>query len=263
MGEIIASRQFEPIYIWLDTAFILVFMCLLLVRKRYTTVLVGTLAGILYFIVDYGIFNLLCHSRSISEGHSLFWVLIWMSFSYGFTNFTWIWLWISRDKHLFEWSLLILTWWFCCPILARTFGSGENLITIQRTTGEYHGYMALLLFIGYFLLILWNVFQEDKKRKVRIPWLLAIGVLVQFSWEAALLLGGIRSTGFACLADKMGPLIINSLLETNLGMPYIYLIYLAVSGRYTEDFKKREKKLTPVERLVEQNSAVCKPGRRA
>ena len=31
-----------------------------------------------------------------------------MSVSYGFTNFAWIWLWISKDKNLFEWSFLIL-----------------------------------------------------------------------------------------------------------------------------------------------------------
>lgn len=33
-------------------------------------------------------------------------MLLWMSMSYGFTNFTWIWLWLSKDKHLLEWSLL-------------------------------------------------------------------------------------------------------------------------------------------------------------
>lgn len=62
-----------------------------------------------------------------------------MSVSYGFTNFTWIWLWISRDSHLFEWSLLILSWWFCCPLLTQTFAGDAPLITIQRTTGAYHG----------------------------------------------------------------------------------------------------------------------------
>lgn len=60
--------------------------------------------------VDYGIFHLVCHSRGISDGYSLFWVLLWMSMSYGFTNFAWIWLWLSKDKNLFEWSLLILLW---------------------------------------------------------------------------------------------------------------------------------------------------------
>ena len=87
MTEIIARRQFAPLYIWLDIAFLCVFLALLLMKKKYMTLLVGLVMGLVYMLVDYGIFHLVCHSRSISEGHSLFWVLLWMSMSYGFTNF--------------------------------------------------------------------------------------------------------------------------------------------------------------------------------
>ena len=121
MTEIIARRQFAPLYIWLDIAFLCVFLFLLLYKKKYMTVLVGLGMGVVYMLVDYGVFHLICHSRSISDGHSLFWVLLWMSMSYGFTNFTWIWLCLSKDEHLLEWSLLILSWWFCCPLLTQTF----------------------------------------------------------------------------------------------------------------------------------------------
>ena len=102
MTEIIARREFSPLYIWLDIAFLLLFAALLIWKKKYMTILVGALAGILYMIVDFGIFHLVCHSRSISDGHSLFWVLLWMSVSYGFTNFAWIWLWLSKDERPFE-----------------------------------------------------------------------------------------------------------------------------------------------------------------
>lgn len=66
MTEIIARRQFDPMYIWLDTAFLIVLAILLLRQKKYMTVLVGFAAGILYMLVDYGIFHLVCHSRTIS-----------------------------------------------------------------------------------------------------------------------------------------------------------------------------------------------------
>lgn len=99
-GELIARRQFAPLYIWLDIAFLLFLMGLLLWKRRYTTVLVGLAAGVLYFAVDFGIFHLALHSRTISPNASLFWVLLWMSMSYGFTNFVWIWLWLRRDPDL-------------------------------------------------------------------------------------------------------------------------------------------------------------------
>ncbi len=250
--ETIALRSFQPLYIWLDIAFLLVFAGILIWKKKYMTVLVGFLAGILYMIVDYGIFHLLCHSRSITGG-SLFWVLLWMSMSYGFTNFAWIWLWIQKDENLLEWSLLILLWWFCCPLLTQTFGGSAAPIVIQRTTGAYHGYMAALLFIGYLFIIIWNLKHKEKNEKMPLLWLLAIGILVQFGWEAGLLIGGVRSAGFG-FAEKLRPLIINSLLETNLGMPYIYLIYLCYSSRFTETLRRRETPVGFMEALRENSS---------
>lgn len=89
---------------------------------------------------------------------------------------------------------------------------------------------------------------------MNIPWLLACGILVQFGWEAGLLIGGIRSAGFATLADKLRPLIVNSLLETNLGMPYIYLIFLAYTRRFTEQMKRRRTPITLTERIRENNA---------
>lgn len=72
MGEIIARRQFAPLYIWLDIIFLLIFMGLLLYKKKFTTVVVGLIFGLVYMAVDYGIFHLLCHARSIENGYSLF-----------------------------------------------------------------------------------------------------------------------------------------------------------------------------------------------
>ena len=255
MTEIIARRAFSPLYIVFDIAFLVIFAGLLLWKKKYMTVLVGFLAGLLYMIVDFGIFHLVCHSRSITEGYSLFWMLLWMSMSYGFTNFTWIWLWLSKDKHLFTWSFLILLWWFVCPLLAGTFTPADMApIVIQRTTGAYHGYMALILFVGYLAVIVYNLWQKEREKRVNIPWLLAIGVLVQFGWEAGLLLGGIRSAGFATLGEKLRPLIVNSLLETNLGMPYIYLIFIAYTSRMTEQMRHRDEKLSLIDRIRENNA---------
>ena len=251
--ETIALRQFDPLYILFDCLFLLLLAGLLFWKKKYSALIVGGLAGILYMLVDYGVFHLLCGARSISDGHSLFLVLLWMSVSYGFTNFVWIWLWVSKDEHLLEWSMLILLWWFCCPLLTQTFGGFWDPIVIQRTTGSYHGYMALLLFAGYLFLLIWNMGHHKAKDKMPLLWLLAIGILVQLGWEAGLLLGGVRSAGFE-FSQALHTLLVNSLLETNLGMPYLYLIFLWYSARWTHDLKPRTPKLSFLEALRENNS---------
>ncbi len=217
------------------------------------TVIVGLISGVVYMAVDYGIFHLLTHSRTISDGCSMLWVLLWMSVNYGFTNFAWIWLWISRDKYLLEWSTLILCWWFCCPMLAQAVGAGQEPIVIQRTTGAYYGYMALILLTGYLAAIIYNLFQKNPRRRVNIPWILAIGILVQFGWEAGLLIGGIRSAGFT-LEEKISPLIFNFLLETNLGMPTTYFTFVKITSKFTEQLKKREHPISFTERIDENNA---------
>lgn len=228
-AEVIPARTLNSLYIWLDIAFLLFFLGLLLWQKRILTLLFALFGGILYFAVDYGIFYRLLGTRVV-ENADPFCFLLWLSMSYGITNFAWIWLWIRKDEHLLEWSLLILSWWIACPLLSQNFGGGFETIRIYRGTGSYHGVMAGLLFVGYAILCIWN-FRAPKEKRIQIWWLLIIGVLVQFGWEFSLLITGIRDAGVM-------PLIVNSLIETNLGLPYIYLIWRAVSRRWQEDGKR-------------------------
>lgn len=83
--------------------------------------------------------------------------------------------------------------------------------------------------------------------------LMAIGILVQLGWEAGLLLGGIRSAGFASLAEKLRTLAVSSLLETNLGMPYVYALFILYTSRFTKTLRPRQQRLSFAERIRENN----------
>lgn len=252
---IIAQRVFNTLYIYTDIVFLVALLALLAVRKKYCTVLFGLFGGVLYMIVDYGIFHLALGTRSI-EGGNLFAVLLWMSMSYGITNFVFIWLWMARDKNALEYTLLILVWWIAAPMIAATFGSGMPQIKIQRTTGEYHGYMGLILFAGYAAAIVYNLFQNDKSKRFPLVRLFIIGVTAQLGWEFSLLIGGIRSAEIVDWASKLQTLVVNSLLETNLGAVPIYCIYALVSGAFSEDLKRRTPRVLFTDRLKELNE--CK-----
>ena len=224
--EVVPSRSLNGLYIVLDILFLLFLAAVLLYTKRRQAFLAGLAGGVLYFLVDYGIFYQLLGTRTVT-GADPFWFLLWLSMSYGFTNFVWIWVWLDREKRLFEWSLLIVSGWMAEALAAQNFGGPFGEIAISRGTGSYHGVMALILFVGYAILILHNLRTPEPEKRINIPWLLAIGILVQFSWEAVLLITGIRAQGF-------GPLIADSLIETNLGMPYLYFIHRAATRRYDE-----------------------------
>lgn len=226
--EILPSRQLNGLYIALDIAFLLLFAAALFWKKRWQTLLWGLAGGFLYFAVDYGIFYHLLGTRSVSGADpALF--LFWLSMSYGLTNFAWIWLALSRDEHLMEWTVMIMTAWLGNAWISQTFG-GAPTIAISRGTAAYHGFMGAMLLFGYMLLVLHNLGCAPERR-YPILRILLIGVSVQFGWEFALLVTGIRPAG-------LGVLIVNSLLETNMGLPYIYLIFRAVRSRLDEQLRR-------------------------
>ncbi len=233
LAEVVAARTMNELYILLDLVFLRVLLGVLLYTKRYQAAIVGGLGGLLYFLVDYGVFYLALGTRTV-EGADPFWFLLWLSMSYGFTNFVWIWVWLDRDGHALEWSLLIVSGWICTALLSQNFGGGFAQISISRGTHQYHGVMALLLFIGYGLLCLQNIRCPDKKQRAPLGWILAIGILVQFGWEFVLSVTGIRN-------PSLQTLLVNSLLETNMGLPYLYWIHRAVGRRYNERLRPPEK----------------------
>lgn len=218
------ARTLNSLYIVLDIAWLLIYAGLLLYFRKRTAVMVGLVMGLVYFLVDYGIFNLLLGTRRI-EGADPFWFLLWLSMSYGFTNFAWIWLLLDRDGHAVEWSLLPVLGWVTLGQLSQSFGAGFTQISISRGTGSYHGAMALILLAGYLLMIYNNL---KGREKVNILWLMAIGIGVQFAWEASLLISGIRPAMWQ-------PIVVNSLIETNLGIPYTYYIHRYVSARWKRE----------------------------
>jgi len=217
-------RELNQLYIFLDIGFLIFIGILLLRMKRQKAFIFGIAGALLYFIVDYGFFYMILGTREV-VGANTFFFLLWLSTSYGFTNFVWIWLFLNRDKRIIEWSLLIVIGWFAVALIAQSFGSEFPMIRISRGTSSYHGIMAIILLVGYAYIIIRNLRSEDEER-IPILRLLFIGIIVQFSWEAVLLISGIRPQGW-------NPLIINSLLETNLGMPYLFFIHKALSKRKT------------------------------
>jgi hypothetical protein len=86
-----------------------------------------------------------------------------------------------------------------------------------------------------------NIVNKDESKKIPIVRLFIIGFIAQFLWEFLLLVFGIRSQTYdSDLTRSISTLLQDSLVETNLGMPYIYFIHKAVTSRWDDDLKKKE-----------------------
>ena len=233
LTQITPTRNLNLLYIILDSIFLVILLGLLVYKKRYLTTLFGLFGGIIYTIVDFCGFYLLAHSRviyingEIASTLNTFWILLWMSMSYGFTNFVFIWLCLSKDKYLKLWLVMIIMWWLITPSISKL--GGETTIQTMRTTNEYHAYMGIVLIISYLALIILMLIK--KKQFVNILILNLIGISVQFGWEFSLLVNGIRPLNELSIQT----LLVNSLMETNLGMPLILLIFYYVHKYLNED----------------------------
>jgi hypothetical protein len=217
--EYTVARTFSSLYIGLDIAWLLIYAGILLWFRKRIAVVVGLVMGVVYFAIDYGIYYQVLGTRHI-EGADPFWFLVWFSMSYGLTNFAWIWLLLDRDRHIVEWSLLPILGWVTVAQLSSNYGAGFSQISVSRGVG-YHGAMAAIMLVGYLYLILSKL---RGKEQVNLLWLLAIGFGVQFAWESALLISGIRP-------PLLLPIVVNSLIETNSGIPIAYLVHKAVTRR--------------------------------
>lgn len=91
--------------------------------------------------------------------------------------------------------------------------------------------MAALLIVGYLLLITYKLFKKDKRNLFSLLTLNLIGIAVQACWEIALLLNGIRPISELSIRT----VIANSLIETNMGLLYMWLIYHFVSQKWNDD----------------------------
>ncbi len=254
LTEITPTRNLNVLYIILDSVFIVVFLALLIWQKRYQTALFALFGGVLYLVVDFGGFYLLSHTRTVyidgevAGAGGTFLVLLWMSLSYGITNFAFIWTLISRDKYAKYWVFLIIMWWLICPSISEL--GGDATITTVRTTGAYHGWMGVAMVLSYLILII--VLMKKQQPFVDVVKLFLIGFFVQFGWEFALLINGIRPM----TALSIQTLLVNSCLETNLGMPLIYLIFYLVRKRRGEDMKKVSKNKSEIVQTAEEEQAV-------
>ena len=239
MNDVIPTRTFNLAYLIADSIFVIGFVIFLFVSKRRVTLIWSLFGGVIYWVVDFIYFYLISHSRTIyisgelaNSGITCL-VLVWMSLSYGITNFAFIWLCLNKDKHLPYWIGSIILWWLIAPL----FLNIESIeIKTMRTTSAYHWPMLIILVVGYIIFILWDQIKNKSKWKT-LPLFIklnVIGISVQLLWEAALFIGGIRPHNELSYQTLM----VDSLIETNLGMPYIFFINLWIYKHFKEDIKR-------------------------
>ncbi|MFX1343792.1 MAG: hypothetical protein ACFFAI_01705 [Promethearchaeota archaeon] len=206
-------RIFDFDYLIFDLVLFLIFISVLIVQKKKIPFIVGLLCGLLFLIID-GIIWWNTGIREINPPNMKIAVDFMMDFSYGLLAFSWVMIMFERKnlKEIILWTAFLYGGWLIIASLSQVLPLNDTEIITIRHMKHLRIVEISTVIIGYSLLV---ILRYDYKKIFFIFW---VGTMLSFMMESYLLFTGIRPSGFDLL-------LYDSLILTNQGIPYLYIIF--------------------------------------
>jgi hypothetical protein len=209
------TRNFEFDYILFDALFLLIYIVLLVQRKKTVPLKAGLAFGVVMYVIDGIIWN----ATGVREYRlSAPWVKhptdFMMDVSYGIVAFSWIWIAFERksSQDVALWTLVLFTGWLLVPTFSFSIHLNDDPITTIRHMHSQVWLQILAVIAGYVLLI---ALRYDWKT---ILYVFGIGCLLSFMMEFSLFISGIRPPSIPVL-------LYDTLILMNQGVPYVLVIW--------------------------------------
>jgi hypothetical protein len=214
-------RTFNASYIILDLVFVLAFLLILLLRRKWIPLAAFFIGGLFVnFFVDWGIWYhtgireiylpaSFLSNISLSIKTVLF--MLWLSLSYG-VEYAYVFLMFEKKSNKYFWTAIVFIGWILIGFLSQYLPLNNDNIQVIRHMSDLRYLRIILVIAGYSLLF---IFKYDYKK---IGYLFFVGFIIHFMMEFSLLINNIRP-------GSMWILIENSLVEFNMGIPFFYLLY--------------------------------------
>jgi hypothetical protein len=205
-------RNFGVDYIYFDLIFLLLFIFLLIKGKEKIALVAIFVGGLINFFIDWGIwYNLTGIREIVLPNINAVLFFLWFSISYGL-EYAWVFLMFKKRPNILKWTIVLFVGWILVGLLSQIFPINDAIITTIRHMGSLRVWRVVIVVAGYSLLF---ILRYNWKK---IGYLFLIGFAVHFMMEFSLLITGIRPGSFLILLE-------NSLIEFNMGVPILYLIY--------------------------------------
>ena len=209
------TRNFGFDYILFDALFLVVYIVLLVQRKKTAPLKAGLAFGVVMYVIDGIIWNAI----GVREYRlSAPWVKhptdFMMDISYGIVAFSWVWIAFERksSQDIALWTLVLFTGWLLVPAFSISVHLNDDPITTIRHMQSQVWLQILAVIAGYVLLI---ALRYDWKT---ILYVFGIGCLLSFMMEFSLFISGVRPPSIPVL-------LYDTLILTNQGVPYVFVIW--------------------------------------
>ena len=222
------TRIFSFDFIYLDLAFCLVWMIILVLKNKNRSLTFGLAGAVIVFFFDDVMWFHLKGTRHIQAPINPDLFLLYFSFTYGMIEFSYVTLMFAakNKREMAFWTILLYAGWFLSAFLSQWMPIDERIVNVSRDMSSSRITQIIMVVFGYTLLIVlrnkWEALSQIKYRK--ILYLFAVGFVVHFGMEISLALSGIRP-----YTGNLDVLAFNSLFEFNSGIPYIFIAWTYIN----------------------------------
>jgi hypothetical protein len=133
----------------------------------------------------------------------------------------------EKDSNKIFWTALLFGGWLTIALLSQFLPINDEIINPVRRMSSSRLMQIIIVVIGYIILF---IMRYDIKK---ILYLFLVGCGIHFMMEFSLWVSGIRPTG-------LDTLLINTLIEFNMGIPILYIFWDKVLNRKAKPLTEKE-----------------------
>lgn len=225
MAVSVVTRTIGMDFIYFDIAFLIIWIYFLIKKKYWLPILWGFCGWLIYIFVDYILWYRITHTRHYSGPLDPLIFFLWFCFSPGFVQFSYVFLMFEKRnrKDLLLFTFVFYLGWILVSCGSQLIPLDDRLIEVSRDMNIANQRFNEIIMVMINLAIALLLFLKKKLRLEDVIYIFFIGLLVEFSLELSLSLSGIRQAqGFWTIEL----LIINTLIEFNLGIVLMYLVWV-------------------------------------
>jgi hypothetical protein len=186
---------------------------------------------------------------------------MWFCFSPGFVQFSYVILMFEkRNSHdLLLFTLVFYVGWIVVSIGSQLLPIDDTIIRVSRdmNVDNQRFIMTMMVFINLIIAVI--LYLKKKIRLEDVLYLFLVGTLVEFALELTLAISGIRQEQGTW---NIGLMILNSLIEFNLGIILMYLLWVPIKlKRYHKYYLQLSyKDLKNIKTDFDAVASICKSG---
>ncbi|MHA1784052.1 MAG: hypothetical protein ACTSVY_06910 [Candidatus Helarchaeota archaeon] len=245
-----ASRTFQYDYIFIDAIFLIIWISVLIIKKKRNPLIASLIFGVFIYIIDAVIWWNLPAGTNYPVGTYVreYWIggiqmphplggFFWLKFgadfmmtiSYAIFAFGWLWIMFENfrneeNKEVFKKETILFTGLFFCswmltPFISQWLPLNDTIVHTVRHMDTQLIIWIVNVCIGYFVLvILYGTGKFGKKNLKIIIFVFIMGCTISFFMEFPLFVFGIRPTDIYFLVYEVFFLF-------NQGAPYLFIMF--------------------------------------